>query len=312
MTPSPPGPTHAKSPPHEHPKTGHPVHPRRLGGLRADTTANAPALAHTPTFDHLMATCPNATLITHGPDVGLPLGQMGNSEVGHTNIGAGRIVAMDLGQIDLAIEDGSFFSNPALLDFIATLKKSGGSAHLMGVISDGGVHGHISHLQAAARALSDAGLPVAIHAITDGRDVPPKSALDYIGDLKLPDNSSISTVIGRYYAMDRDHRWDRVKFAFDAVVHSRGDTRDNADAAINNAYANDTTDEFIPATVIGDFNGMHPGDGLFCLNFRADRAREILAAIGDPEFDAFDAGPRPKTGGNAGHVRLFQRPQRPT
>ncbi len=262
-------------------------------GLRGSSAANAPALANTPAFDNLMASCPNSTLVTHGPDVGLPKGQMGNSEVGHTNIGAGRIVAMDLGQIDLAIEDGSFFSNAALTDFTAKLRETGGTAHLMGVISDGGVHGHVTHLQAAVRALTDAGVTVAVHAITDGRDVAPKSALDYFQALEMPANASVQTVTGRYYAMDRDHRWERVKTAFDAMVHGRGAAGESASNTITTAYAQHITDEFIPATVIGNYAGMREGDGLFCLNFRADRAREILAAIGDPAFDAFETGPRP-------------------
>ncbi len=149
-------------------------------GLNPDTSANAPVLAATPTFDRLMASCPNATLITCGPDVGLPKGQMGNSEVGHMNIGAGRVVAMDLGQIDLAIEDGSFGQNKALLAFIAGLKASGGAAHLMGVVSDGGVHGHILHLLAAVQAIAAAGVPVIVHAVTDGRDVAPDSGAGFV------------------------------------------------------------------------------------------------------------------------------------
>jgi len=262
-------------------------------GLRASTAANAPALANTPTFDQLMATCPNATLITHGPDVGLPKGQMGNSEVGHTNIGAGRVVAMDLGQIDLAIEDGSFFENPALLQFIATLKETGGTAHLMGVVSSGGVHGHINHMQAAVSALTDAGVPVTLHMVTDGRDVAPKSAIDYIRALKIPASACVGSLIGRYFAMDRDHRWERVAQAFDAIVFGRGDAAATPLDAVRAAYTQNITDEFIPATVIGNYSGMRDGDGLFCLNFRADRVREILAAIGQPDFDAFDTGVRP-------------------
>ncbi|MEO0865849.1 MAG: 2,3-bisphosphoglycerate-independent phosphoglycerate mutase, partial [Pseudomonadota bacterium] len=169
-------------------------------GLREDETGNAPRLARTPTMDHIMETCPNATLITHGPDVGLPSGQMGNSEVGHTNIGAGRVVAMDLGQIDLAIEDGSFFRNGPLNDWMDAIKDKGGRAHLMGVVSDGGVHGHIEHLKAAARACTEQGLDVLIHAITDGRDVPPKSARTYIEALQhdLPHGARVVTVTGRY------------------------------------------------------------------------------------------------------------------
>ncbi len=258
-------------------------------GLRDDPTANAPKLANTPTMDHLMATCPNATLITHGPDVGLPSGQMGNSEVGHTNIGAGRIVAMDLGQIDLAIEDGSFFENQAMLDFAAAVKKSGGRAHIMGVVSDGGVHGHISHIKAAVKMLTDQGVDVVLHAITDGRDVAPTSAKGFISDLdgSLPDTAMIGTVIGRYFAMDRDTRWDRVERAYNAMIMGQGTSAATALEAVQDAYAKDQNDEFIEPCVIGDYSGLNTGDGFFCLNFRADRAREILSAIGDPDFEGF-------------------------
>ncbi len=261
-------------------------------GLREETEANAPALADTPNFDRLMASCPNSTLTTHGPDVGLPTGQMGNSEVGHTNIGAGRVVAMDLGQIDLAIEDGSFFDNEAILDFAETVKDAGGSAHLMGVVSDGGVHGHIEHIKATAKLISDKGVPVVIHAITDGRDVAPKSADGFLKDLQdwCPEGVTIATVIGRYFAMDRDNRWDRVQQAYDAMIAAKGQatTAPDAVSAVSQSYENGKTDEFIPATVIEGYEGLKPGDGYFCLNFRADRAREILAAIGAPDFDGFE------------------------
>lgn len=265
-------------------------------GLSESTVANAPALADTPTFDAIMTKGPHARLITHGPDVGLPSGQMGNSEVGHTNIGAGRVVAMDLGQIDLAIEDGSFFANPALQGFISDLKASGGTAHLMGLVSDGGVHGHLSHMLAAARTIADAGVPVVVHAITDGRDVAPKSAYGYLNDLEdgLPPNARTGTVIGRYFAMDRDNRWSRVKEAYDAMIRGDAHRLPTAHDAVTQAYNRSETDEFIEATVLGDYAGARDGDGFFCLNFRADRAREILAAIGDPDFDDFDTGPRPK------------------
>ena len=258
-------------------------------GLRDDPTANAPKLANTPTMDHLMATCPNATLVTHGPDVGLPSGQMGNSEVGHTNIGAGRVVAMDLGQIDLAIEDGSFFENQAMLDFAAAVNKSGGRAHIMGVVSDGGVHGHISHIKAAVKMLTDQGVDVVLHAITDGRDVAPTSAKGFISDLdgSLPDTAMIGTVIGRYFAMDRDTRWDRVERAYNAMIMGQGTSAATALEAVQDAYAKDQNDEFIEPCVIGDYSGLNTGDGFFCLNFRADRAREILSAIGDPDFEGF-------------------------
>ncbi|MEC8294423.1 MAG: 2,3-bisphosphoglycerate-independent phosphoglycerate mutase [Pseudomonadota bacterium] len=264
-------------------------------GKRAENGANAPALANTPGFDRIMATCPSAELITHGPDVGLPRGQMGNSEVGHTNIGAGRVVAMDLGQIDLSIEEGTFQTEAALVDFIETLKASGGTAHLMGLVSDGGVHGHLTHIIAAVKAVTDAGVPVALHAVTDGRDVAPKSALTYLAQLKaaLPENARIATVTGRYYAMDRDNRWERVSTAYAAMVQGQGAAATSAEEAVETSYGKDASDEFVAATVIGDYAGAKDGDGFFCLNFRADRAREILRAIGEQGFAEFDVSPRP-------------------
>ncbi len=264
-------------------------------GLSDHGEGNAPHLAATPTFDRLWADCPHATLITHGPDVGLPRGQMGNSEVGHTNIGAGRVVAMDLGAIDLALEDGSFAHNPRLQAFIDRLRQTGGTAHLLGLVSDGGVHAHINHVKAAIAAVAGAGVPVAVHAITDGRDVPPTSAPGYIADLaaSLPAGACMATVIGRYWAMDRDNRWDRVARAFDAIVRAKGERAAGAAEAVVAAHGRGETDEFIAPTVIGDYPGARDGDGILCLNFRADRAREILAALGDPAFDGFETGPRP-------------------
>ena len=264
-------------------------------GLNPARAGNAVAQAATPCFDRILEENLHATLITHGPDVGLPRGQMGNSEVGHTNIGAGRVVAMDLGQIDLAVEDGSFSRNPALGEFIAELRKTGGTAHLMGVASDGGVHGHLRHLQAAISAIAAAGVPVAIHAITDGRDVAPTSAAGYVGQLQhnLPEGARIATVIGRYWAMDRDRRWDRVERAYRAMVRAEGKHAPDALSAVTQAAARGETDEFIDPTVIGDWQGARGGDGFFCLNFRADRAREIMAAIGAPAFNGFTTGRRP-------------------
>ncbi len=277
-------------------------------GIGTQIKGNAPALANTPNFDHVMATCPSAQLLTHGPDAGLPSGQMGNSEVGHTNIGAGRVVAMDLGQIDLAIEDGSFTTQDALVDFIATLKASGGRAQLMGVVSDGGVHGHILHIKAAVAAFVDAGVPVVIHAITDGRDVAPSSADGFIDTLAsgLPKGAEIGTVIGRYYAMDRDNRWERVQTAYDAMILGKGESAPTAAKAVAAAYARDVTDEFIPATVIDGYTGVAPEDGFFCLNFRSDRARELLEAIANPDFDGF---PRalPKLAAHLGMVEYSDR-----
>ncbi len=275
-------------------------------GLSDQRSANAPVLAKTPTFDRLMADYPSAQLVTHGPDVGLPSGQMGNSEVGHTNIGAGRVVAMDLGQIDLAIEDGSFAKQPALLRFIEDLKSVNGAAHLMGVISDGGVHGHIDHLLAAARIISDAGLKVWIHAITDGRDVPPKSAAQFIKRLskEAPQGATIATVIGRYYAMDRDNRWERVEEAYQAIVSGEAKHQITKTAAeiVSDYYDTGLTDEFLPATVVGDYPGIAEGDGFFCLNFRADRAREVLASLADPDFTGFDRGEAPQLSVSLGMV----------
>lgn len=273
-------------------------------GLSEDTEANAPYLADTPTFDAIMAKGPHAKLITHGPDVGLPSGQMGNSEVGHTNIGAGRVVAMDLGQIDLAIEDGSFFANSALQNFIGKVKAAGGTAHLLGVVSDGGVHGHLNHIIAAAKAITDSGVPVALHAVTDGRDVAPKSVLTYITELeeRLPDGARVASVCGRYFAMDRDNRWERVSEAYGAMIKGKGRSAVSARNAVDQAYQQSETDEFIVPTVLDGYHGIKDGDGFFCLNFRADRAREILRAIGEPGFDDFDTGARPQLSALLGMV----------
>lgn len=264
-------------------------------GIGADLASSAPAQADVPNFNRLWASCPHSTLTTFGPEVGLPTGQMGNSEVGHTNIGAGRVVAMDLGAIDLAIEDGSFAQNDALLEFVAKLKASGGVAHLMGVVSDGGVHGHLCHVIAACRAIASHGVPVVLHAITDGRDVAPSSAAEFIDALmvELPAGVTVGTVIGRYWAMDRDNRWERVQRAYDAMVNAKGEAAADPAAAVAASYAKGETDEFIAPTVIAGYKGAKDGDGFFCLNFRSDRAREILSALAAPDFDGFDTGKRP-------------------
>jgi 2,3-bisphosphoglycerate-independent phosphoglycerate mutase len=265
-------------------------------GLADVVAGNAPLQAKTPNMDRIMATCPNATLITHGRDVGLPTGQMGNSEVGHTNIGAGRVVAMDLGQIDLALEDGSFFDNAAILEFGRKVKAENGTAHLIGLTSKGGVHAHQNHMLAAAKLLTDHGVPVAIHVITDGRDVAPTQAFHDILDVERakPAGSVVATVSGRYFAMDRDNRWDRVKKAWRTMVLGDGDAMLDAQEGVATCYDLDQTDEFIDPFVVEGYGGMKDGDGIFCLNFRADRAREIMSAIGDPDFDAFDITGRPR------------------
>ncbi len=267
-------------------------------GLSQTSEDSAPHQAHTPTMDRLFAKCPHATLVTHGPDVGLPKGQMGNSEVGHMNIGAGRVVAMDLGQIDLAIETGEFFQNNALLRFISDVKSAGGTAHVIGLTSDGGVHAHTSHILAAVKALSDHGLSVNIHVITDGRDVAQTSAFDQVARFQtaLPQNTQIVTVSGRYYAMDRDHRWDRTEKAYRTMIEGKADACDDVLETISARYSRDETDEFIRPFVIEGYTGVQSGDGIFFVNFRADRARQLLSAIGDPNFTAFARNRVPLSG----------------
>ncbi|MFQ8433703.1 2,3-bisphosphoglycerate-independent phosphoglycerate mutase [Amaricoccus sp. W119] len=265
-------------------------------GLRAETEANAVALANTPTFDRIWSECPHGQLAAHGPDVGLPEGQMGNSEVGHMNIGAGRVVWMDLPRIDNAISDGSFASNSELAEFIATLRETGGAAHLCGLTSPGGVHAHQRHMNAVANAVAAAGIAVEVHCFLDGRDVAPKSAVAQIAEFEagLPEGARIATVSGRFYAMDRDNRWDRVAQAVSAIIAGEGKRAASAEEAISAAYAEGETDEFVTPTVIGDYAGAKDGDGLTFANFRADRAREILAALVAPEFDAYEVGTRPR------------------
>jgi 2,3-bisphosphoglycerate-independent phosphoglycerate mutase len=266
-------------------------------GLSEDKISNAPALAKTPNFDHLWQTCPKTTLLTHGLDVGLPEGQMGNSEVGHMNIGAGRLISMDLGQIDLQIENESFFKNEILLNHIEEIKKNNGSAHLMGLLSDGGVHGHIKHLIASIRLFQSHDIPVILHLITDGRDVAPNSAIDFVDEINpvIGQDVQVGTVIGRYYAMDRDNRWERVELAYNAIVFGNSDQEtSNIEMAITKAYELETSDEFILPTVINQYSGIRKNDGFFCLNFRADRARQILSAIGDPNFLKLNTKNRPQ------------------
>ena len=279
-------------------------------GQRDEFEGNAPLIAMTPNFNNIMANGATSTLTTHGADVGLPEGQMGNSEVGHTNIGAGRVVSMDLGQIDLEIENGAFFKKKALLDFIQSVKSSKGIAHIIGILSDGGVHGHIDHLIASVKVISEANLEVALHLITDGRDVSPVSALKYAEQLlkDMPNNVKISTVIGRYYALDRDNRWERVSQAYNAIIKSESmNVCKDLHDAIKAAYENNLTDEFIPATVIKGYRGVKDGDGIFCLNFRSDRAREILSTIGDPSFDRFEIGKRPALSSLLGMVEYSEK-----
>lgn len=259
-------------------------------GWREETADNAIALANTPNWDEMLATYPHAFLETSGLAVGLPDGQMGNSEVGHMNLGAGRVVMQDLPRIDAAVADGSLAANPVLQQAIAALKASGGALHLMGLMSPGGVHSHQDHLAAVACIVADAGVPVKVHAFLDGRDTPPQSAKDFMARF-LADIAGhavqVVTVSGRYYAMDRDKRWDRVQKAHDALVLGRGETAADPVAAIEQSYQAGKNDEFVLPTVVAGYAGMADGDGLMMGNFRADRAREILHALVDPEFPGF-------------------------
>jgi len=281
-------------------------------GLSETEEGNAVAQARTPTFDRLMAEAPCTTLTAHGEAVGLPEGQMGNSEVGHTNIGAGRVVWMDLPRIDKAIEDGSFAENPVLRDFAETVKAAGGVAHLAGLASPGGVHSHQRHAVAVAEALTAAGLEVKLHAFLDGRDTPPKSAGGFLSELEsaLPEGAEIVTVCGRFYAMDRDERWDRVAAAQAVMTRGEGERAEGWAEAVQAAYDRGETDEFVLPTALGDYAGMADGDGLLFFNFRADRAREILSALAEPGFDAFETGPRPEFSAVAGMVQYSERHDR--
>ncbi len=260
-------------------------------GWREAEEMNAVRLARTPTFDRLWQSCPRAFLDASGEDVGLPAGQIGNSEVGHMNLGAGRVVLQDLLKIDRSVADGELAKAEALAQHIAKLKASGGTCHVMGLCSPGGVHSQDTHMAALARTVAAAGVPVALHLFTDGRDVPPRDALRSVGVFldSLSDVAGwrVATVVGRYYAMDRDKRWERVERAYNAVVEGKGETAPDALAAIRASYDADAGDEFIAPTVVGDYAGMGGDDGVLFVNFRADRARQFLAALLDPGFDGF-------------------------
>ena len=258
-------------------------------GWREEAADNAVAQARTPHFDRLWQAGPRAFLDTSGRDVGLPGGQMGNSEVGHLNIGAGRVVPQELVRIGTAVEDGSLGQAPALVALIGAARASGGVCHLFGLVSDGGVHAHQDHAVALARILTQAGVAVRVHVFTDGRDTGPDTGAGFVATLEreLPDGAGIATISGRYFAMDRDHRWDRVARAYRAMADADAPRVGSAEAAIRAAYAAGTSDEFIEPVVVGDYAGMRDGDVLLCFNFRADRVREILAALLDPAFDGF-------------------------
>jgi 2,3-bisphosphoglycerate-independent phosphoglycerate mutase len=257
-------------------------------GLGQEASSDAIRNARVPFVTSLYQAYPNTTLITYGEQVGLPDGQMGNSEVGHLNLGAGRIVNQELQRINVAVRDGSFVQNPVLLAAIRGALKDGKALHLLGLVSEGGVHSHTRHLEAIIDACKKEGLTqVYIHAFTDGRDTDPKSGLKYVRDLQShldKTTGQIATVSGRYYAMDRDKRWERVKLAYDALVNGRGETSTDALAAIERSYAAGVTDEFIKPTVITGADGkplatIKDGDYALCFNFRTDRCREITEVL---------------------------------
>ena len=255
---------------------------------------NAILAANTPNYDKLLKTYPHALLATSGADVGLPDGQMGNSEVGHMNLGGGRIVKQDLPRIDEAVANNVLKDITALKDHINALKKSGGTCHLLGLVSNGGVHSSLSHIIALAKIISGAQIPVNIHAFLDGRDTPPTSANGFMAELEVGikdlTNVSIATICGRYYAMDRDQRWDRVELAYSAIAGGKGRKTQSPLNAIQTAYTQNETDEFFVPSVVGNYSGINTGDGLLMANFRADRAREILSALAAPTFDGFNRG----------------------
>jgi 2,3-bisphosphoglycerate-independent phosphoglycerate mutase len=260
-------------------------------GERPKADDNAITMAHTPVWDRLLARWPHAHLQASEHYVGLPDGQMGNSEVGHTNLGAGRLVLQDLPRIDAAIAADQLAAMPALRDFIGKLKESRGTAHLMGLLSPGGVHAHQHQIAALARILSEAGLPVAVHAFLDGRDTPPKAAMSYLNkfqrDVAGLDRLRIATLCGRYFAMDRDKRWDRLEKAYRVIVEGGEDRAEDPVQAIAAAYDRGETDEFVRPTAMADYRGMENGDGLLIANFRADRVRELATALFDPDFAGF-------------------------
>ena len=253
---------------------------------------NAAKTAKTPELSRLFETYPHTRLLASGNAVGLPEGQMGNSEVGHTNLGAGRVVMQDLPKIDLAIKDGSLKKNPVLLKLIEKLKENGKTCHLMGLMSPGGVHSSQHHIVALAGILNKHGIKTDVHAFLDGRDTPPESAAGFVAefekDTAAMENVKIATVAGRFYAMDRDKRWDRVEKAYNNMVMADGKRFADAVEAIKASYAEKVSDEFVVPAVIGDYQGFEDGDAVLMANFRADRAREILYALADREFTGFE------------------------
>ena len=261
-------------------------------GLAPDGPGNAISQAKTPTFDDLWSRYPHTQLSASGTDVGLPDGQMGNSEVGHLNLGAGSIVKQDLARLDEAVADGSFLANPVLRSACEAAKGGPrGRLHLLGLVSDGGVHSGLEHLRELIELAAAEGVPdLVVHAFTDGRDTLPDSSPGYLRELEgwLEGRGRIATVCGRYYAMDRDRRWERTELAYDAIAHARGERADSATDAVAAAHERGETDEFIRPTVIADYDGIAEGDVAIHFNFRPDRARQLSRALAEPGFDEFD------------------------
>ena len=262
-------------------------------GCREETKGNAIAAARTPHLDHLMACCPHTRIGASGMDVGLPDGQMGNSEVGHTNIGAGRIVYQELTRITKSFDEGEALGNPALTAAMENARRPGQALHLMGLLSDGGVHSHIRHLYGLMEmARRFAVERVYLHCFMDGRDVPPTSGTEFIAALQQKIKElglgQIATVSGRYYAMDRDNRWERVKLAYDAIVNGECNKDPDPVAVMQKSYGAGVTDEFIVPTVVTEGAGIKAGDSVIFFNFRPDRARELTRALVDPDFAGFE------------------------
>ena len=277
-------------------------------GINPNPAHNAVALANTPNLTRFLHEYPHTQIRTSGMAVGLPDGQMGNSEVGHLNLGAGRVVYQELTRVTKSILDGDFFTNPTLLDCIARVKASGGRLHLSGLLSDGGVHSHNTHLYALLELAKREGVTeVFIHCLLDGRDTPPQSGADYLAQLEMEIErigvGTIATVMGRYYAMDRDNRWERVEKAYNAIVCGEGEPRASAKEAIERSYAAGVHDEFVVPAVVAGNATLDDDDGFIFFNFRSDRAREITRAIALDGFEGFERRCRPKL---AGYVCLTE------
>jgi 2,3-bisphosphoglycerate-independent phosphoglycerate mutase len=261
-------------------------------GYREDLKNNAIKMANTPNINAIFAKYPNTLISTSGEDVGLPSGQMGNSEVGHMNIGAGRVVMQDLPKIEKSIKEDTLRKQPVIAKAIEILKDNGKTCHIGGLMSPGGVHSHSNHILALAKIFANEGIDVKIHAFLDGRDTPPASAVyflnDFENDIENIYNISIATIGGRFYGMDRDNRWNRVELHYDTIVSADGENFENSIKAITTSYKNEKNDEFVIPCTIDDYTGMEDGDAFIMANFRSDRAREITKALFDPNFSDFN------------------------